>query len=91
LNYRNSSREIYDERIDPLKGFSKITSAHCCLSNPASCNWPTDLRYTYPARMLQRFWSCLGITCKQGRKSASRSGPDPPCPSVCLSAPLSGL
>jgi hypothetical protein len=89
LNY--SSREIYDERIDPRTGFSMIISTHFYLSSPTSRNRPSDLRLTYPARLLQRFWFSLGITCKQRRKSASRSGHNPPCPSVCLSTPLSGL
>ena len=38
LNYRQSSREMYDERIDHLTGFSKIASTPFCLSNPSSCN-----------------------------------------------------
>jgi hypothetical protein len=37
------------------------------------------------------FYPCLGITCKQRRKSAGRSRHDPLCSSMCLSTPLSGL
>ena len=43
LNYKQSSREIYDKRINHLTGFSKIASTLFCFSNLSSCNWPSDL------------------------------------------------